>query len=209
MIRLLLTDDHPIFRAGLRQVLTEAGGFKIEEATGGRDALEKARRTAYDVITLDLSMPDMDGLEVLKQLRAEGLKTAVLVLSIYPEEQFAIRALKAGASGYLTKASVPTELVEAVRQVAAGNRYITRKLAERIAGEWAAPVAQLPHERLSDREYEVFRLIAEGKTVSDIAAQLNLSVKTISTHRAHILEKTGLETNAQIMRYALDHQLVK
>ncbi|NCC53135.1 MAG: response regulator transcription factor [Spartobacteria bacterium] len=211
MIRVLIADDHPIFRQGLRQVLSEDEDITvIADVDNGRKALDYINTHEVDVVTMDISMPEMTGLDALKQIRVDKPDLPVLILSIYPEEQFAIRALKAGASGYLTKSSVPDELVQAVRQAAAGQRYISESLSQSLAQAMQEDRhTQLPHERLTDREYEVFQRIARGETVSDIATDLNLSVKTVSTHRAHILAKMQLNSNAQLMRYALDNQLVE
>ncbi len=211
MIRVLIADDHPIFRQGLRQVLTESPDITVaDEAGSGHETLAKIRKQKFDLVTLDISMPDVDGLDVLKQIRAERPNLPVLMLSIYPEEQFAVRALRAGAQGYLTKNSVPDELVQAVHQVVGGGTYITAALAQRLAQEVQQPrAATRPHECLSDREYEILRLLASGLTVSEIAAKLFLSVKTVSTHRAHILHKMKMDSTAQIMRYAIENGLVK
>ncbi len=211
MIHVLIADDHPIFRKGLRQVLSEDDEITVvAEADNGRSALAHiSSRDDIDVVTMDISMPDMTGLEALKQIRIDHPLLPVLMLSIYPEEQFAIRALKAGASGYLTKSSVADELVQAVHQAAQGKRYISESLSQTLAiAMQETSYTKLPHERLTDREYEVFQRIAGGETVSDIAADLNLSVKTVSTHRSHILSKMQLNSNAQLMRYALDNHLV-
>ena len=212
MLHVLITDDHPIFRKGLRQVLSESDKIEqIDEAGSGREAVQKIREHHYDVVTMDVSMPEADGLEILKQIKYEHPDVPVLMLSIYPEEQFALRALRAGAAGYLTKTSVPDELVTAVERIATGGTYITTSIAEKLMSDFKSPqgVTRYPHEKLSDREYEVLLLIGEGLTVSDIAAKLNLSVKTISTHRAHILKKTDMNSNAQLMRYVLDHKLLE
>ena len=212
MIRVLIVDDHPIFRQGLRQVLSEDDDITVvAEADNGRKALAYIHsHDDVDVVTMDISMPDMTGLEALKQIRIDHPVLPVLMLSIYPEEQFAIRALKAGASGYLTKSSVPDELVQAVHQAAKGRRYISESLSQTLAiAMQETGHTKLPHERLTDREYEVFQRIARGETVSDIAADLNLSVKTVSTHRSHTLSKMQLNSNAQLMRYALDNHLVE
>lgn len=210
MIRVLVADAHPLLRAGLKQVLAETTDLAVtDEAASGQEVLAKIRRQAFDVVSLDLAMPDGNGLEVLKQIKAEQPDLPVLVLSMYPEDQFALRAIKAGAAGYLAKTSIPGELVAALRKIAAGGRYISASLAEQLALSLQHPdQARMPHEQLSDREYEIFCRIGRGETVSQIAAQLHLSVKTVSTHRAHILKKMRLASNAQLMRYALDQKLV-
>ena len=209
MIKVLIADDHPIFRQGIKQVLEENPDIEVAgEATTGKEALNMIRQNAYDAVTLDISMPDINGLEILKYIHAEKPELPVLMLSIYPEEQFAIRALRAGAAGYLTKTSVPEELVTALKKIVSGTRYITTSLAEKLAMDIQSPKDnRQPHELLSDREYEVMRMIGQGKTVSEIAEELKLSVKTVSTHRAHILTKMRMETNAQVMRYAMEHHL--
>ena len=211
MIRILIADDHPIFRQGLKQVLSEDPGINVAgEAGGGKEALQLIRKHTYDVVTLDISMPDMSGMDVLKQVRVEKPKLPVLMLSIYPEEQFAIRALKAGAAGYLTKNSVPDELITAIHKLAAGSTYVTTSLAEKLTtGVQNKAGMRQPHEMLSDREFEILRLLGRGLTVSEIADHLSLSVKTASTHRAHILAKMKMDNNAQLIKYAVEHKLVE
>lgn len=210
-IRVAVVDDHPMFRQGIKLALSEADDIVIAgEASSGPEALDWLRANSCDVVTLDISMPVLDGLEVLKQMRYEGIRTPVIMLSIHPEEQYAVRTLKAGANGYLSKTSVPDELVASVREVAAGGQYITAAIARKMVSDMQGAAGRLaPHERLSDREYRVLCLLGEGKTVSEIGAELNISVKTVSTHRARILEKMGQESNAQLMRYSLDYHLVQ
>ncbi|MCL4267157.1 MAG: response regulator transcription factor [Anaerolineae bacterium] len=208
MIRVLVVDDHAIVCRGVTEILNEAPDLTVVgEAGTGQEALQLARQRHFDALVLDMSLPDMNGLEVLRQIKGLKPDAHTLILSIYPEEQYALRTLKAGALGYLTKESVPTELVTAVRQVARGNRYISQSLGELLVGEMMAEQPALPHTTLSDREYQVMLLLAKGKTVGDIAADLSLSVKTVSTYRRRILEKLRLETTADIIRYALQHQL--
>ncbi|HBA83962.1 MAG TPA: DNA-binding response regulator [Verrucomicrobia bacterium] len=211
MIRVLIVDDHPIFRQGLKQVLSDDPGIVVAgEAGNGREALQLMRSQSYDVVTLDISIPDIGGMDILKQIKSERSDLKLLMLSIYPEEQFAIRALKAGASGYLTKNSVPDELVTAIQKVAAGSTYVTASLAQKLAFDVQdRTAAKQPHESLSDREFEILRLLGRGLTVSEIADRLRLSVKTVSTHRAHILTKMHLDNNAQLIKYAIDRQLVE
>jgi DNA-binding NarL/FixJ family response regulator len=211
MIRVLIVDDHPIFRQGIKLVLSEASDIEIAgEASSGIEALAMLRRQTFDVATLDLSMIGMGGLETLKQIRYEQLPVAVIILTIHPEKQFAVRTLRAGADGYMTKTSVPDQLITAIRQVAGGGKFITPSIAEKVIAELNNPTeTQQPHEKLSDREDEVFRLIGKGMTVGDIGRKLNISVKTVSTHRAHILKKMGMETNAQLMHYAISNHLVE
>ena len=210
MIRVLVADDHAVVRRGVLQILEETPDMVAAgEANTGREVLRQVQQHPCDVVVLDIAMPDGSGLEALKQLQTLQPDLRVLILSMYPEKQYAIRALKAGAAGYLTKESAPDELVAAIRKVAQGGRYITQTLAEKMATELGGEVERLPHETLSDREYQVMCLLAEGKTVSQAAAELSLSVKTISTYRARILEKLGLKNTAEIIRYALQQELVK
>jgi two-component system, NarL family, invasion response regulator UvrY len=208
-IKILIADDHPIVRAGIKQILAETSDMvAADEAGSGQEVLNLIQRKDYDVILLDISMPGRSGLEVLKDLKKEKPKTPVLILSIYPEEQYAIRALRAGASGYLTKSSAPNELVSAIRKISSGGRYITEALAEKLASYFAMDLKKPLHETLSDREYQVMLMIAAGKTVTEIAGELCLSVKTISTYRTHILEKMYLKNNSEIARYALQNDLL-
>ncbi len=211
MIRVLIADDHPIVRQGLRQILAETGDIEvIAEAAAGHEVMTCIRKHRLDVIVLDLSMPGSSGLDTLKQIKEEYPALAVLVLSVHPEDQYAVRALRAGASGYLTKNSAPNDLVTAIRKLAAGGRFITPSLGEKLAEGLQNPIDDRPiHEVLSDREFEVFRLLAKAKTVGEIAEKLFLSPKTVSTYRHRILEKTGLKTNAELMRYAVDHGIAE
>ncbi len=184
MIKILIADDHPIVRQGFKQVLQDTADLVVaDEAGNGQEVLGLVSKKDYDVILLDISMPGKNGLEVLKELKVLNPKIPVLILSIYPEEQYAIRALKAGASGYLTKASAPEELISAIRKVSRGGKYISSSLAEKIAYELDGDSGKAPHETLSDREYQILLMIASGKTVSDIAGEMCLSVKTVSTYR--------------------------
>jgi DNA-binding NarL/FixJ family response regulator len=209
-IRILIADDHPIVRAGFKQVLSETPDLVVaDEAGNGQEVLEHLKKKKYDVVLLDISMPGKNGLEILKELKTDYPKLPVLILSIYPEEQYAIRALKAGAAGYLTKESAPHELISAIRKISAGGRYISASLAEKLATYLNVDMTKSPHETLSDREHQVMRLIASGKTVSEIAESLNLSVKTISTYRTHILEKMKMKNNAEITLYAVQNKLVE
>jgi DNA-binding NarL/FixJ family response regulator len=208
-IRILIADDHPIVRAGFKQVLSETPDLVVEDEAGnGQEVLAYIRKKQYDVVLLDISMPGKNGLEILRELKADYPKLPVLILSIYPEEQYAIRALRAGAAGYLTKASAPHELISAIRKISAGARYISASLGEKLADYLDTDMTKLPHETLSDREHQVMQLIASGKTVSEIAEILHLSVKTISTYRSHILEKMKMKSNAEIILYAVQNELV-
>lgn len=210
MIRILVADDHSIVRRGLVKILSDDPELRVAaEAGSGPEVLDLVRRGEFDVVVLDISLPGMSGLDVLKQLVVEKPDLPVLMLSIHPEEQYAIRALKAGALGYLTKASAPEELVTAIKTLAAGERYITSSLARKLAAEIGELAKdRLPHEALSDREYDVLCRLGRGQTVGDIARELSLSVKTISTYRVRILSKMGMTTNAQLMRYALERGIV-
>ena len=209
MIKILIADDHAIVREGLKQILKDSPDMAVEgEADRGMDVLNKIKIMKYDIILLDISMPDISGLEVLKELKRQKPKLPVLMLSIHPEEQYAVRALRAGASGYLTKASAPEELLGAIRRVSQGRKYITASLAEKLASYLDTDMEKPLHEHLSDREFQVLCLIASGKTVTQIAEELTLSVKTISTYRTRILVKMKIKTNAEITRYAIENHLV-
>ncbi|HEX9157031.1 MAG TPA: response regulator transcription factor [Syntrophales bacterium] len=210
MIKILIADDHPIVRQGFKQVLQDTADLVVaDEAGNGQEVLGLVSKKDYDVILLDISMPGKNGLEVLKELKVLNPKIPVLILSIYPEEQYAIRALKAGASGYLTKASAPEELISAIRKVSRGGKYISSSLAEKIAYELDGDSGKAPHETLSDREYQILLMIASGKTVSDIAGEMCLSVKTVSTYRSRIIDKMKLKNNAELTTYAIRNKLVE
>ena len=209
MIKILIGDDHTVVREGLKQIVAETSDMVVsDEASNGHEVLNKALSSDYDVIVLDITMPGIHGLDVLKQIKSQKPALPVLVLSMHPEEQYAVRVIKAGAAGYLTKESASDELIAAIRKVSSGRKYITSSLAEKIASDLETDAEKLPHEFLSDREYQVMCMIAEGKTVKEIADELYLSVKTISTYRSRILEKTGMKTNAELTRYALQNSLI-
>jgi two-component system, NarL family, invasion response regulator UvrY len=208
MIRIIIADDHAIVRNGLKQILADEAGMElIGEAKDANELLELVRRHSCDVVVLDLSMPGRSGLAVIKELRDGRPHLAVLVLTMHPEDQYAVRALRAGAAGYVTKGSSPAELVKAIKRVAAGGRYITASVAESLAVCLGTREGQLPHENLSDREHEVLCKIASGKTVHQIADELFLSPNTVSTYRTRILEKLQLHGNGELIRYAIKNGL--
>ncbi len=209
MIRVLIADDHPIVREGLKQILSDTDDILVvDEADRGSAVLNLTMRNNYDVILLDISMPGRDGLEVLKELKQLKPKLPVLVLSMYPEEHYAVRVLRGGASGYLTKSSAPDELISAIRKVASGRKYISSTLAERLTYELDRDADKPLHEILSDREYQVMNMLATGKSVKEIADELSLSVKTVSTYRSRILGKMNIKNNAEIVLYAVQNKLV-
>lgn len=209
MIKILIADDHAIVREGLKQILAEIPDMLVAgEAATGQEVLAQVRKEDWDLVLLDIAMPGRDGLETLKLLKLEKPKLPVLVLSIYPEEQYAVRLLKAGAAGYLTKESAPDELIAAIRKVSQKGKYISPSLAEKLAFYLEADVEKPVHELLSDREHKVMLLIASGKTVTEIADEMCLSIKTISTYRTRALNKMGLKNNAEFTYYALKHGLV-
>jgi len=210
MIRILVADDHPLFREGVKQILAETSDIiAADEASNGREVLAKLGQAQYDVILLDISMPGESGVEILKQIKNIRPDQVVLILSMLPEEQYAIRVLRAGASGYVAKENTPDELILAIRKVATGGRYISSKLGEELAlrldKEFRAP----RHEQLSDREHQVLVMIASGKTTGEIADELSLSAKTVSTYRTRMLEKMNMKTDVELTHYAIQHELVK
>ena len=210
MIRVFIADDHPLTRMGVKQTLDDAGDILIcGEASSGREVMKAVMQIDFDVLVLDVAMPDGGGFEVLNQLKECSLDFYTIVLSMYPEEQYALRALKAGASGYLTKDSIPEELIVAIRKVASGGKFITSSLAERLAFEISGEKSADPHEILSNREYQVMCLLASGRTVTEIANELSISIKTVSTYRTRILGKLGLRNTADIIRYALQNKIVE
>ncbi len=209
MRRILIADDHTVVRKGLKQILQE--GFpsaSITEVSDAEDMLKKIMMEEWDVVISDISMPGRSGLEVLQQVKQNHPKLPVLILSVHPEDQYAIRVLKAGASGYLNKDSAPEELIAAVNKVLLGKKYITSTIAEKLATSFDHDAEKLPHEGLSDREFEVLKMLASGKSVSDIASQLSLSVTTVSTYRARIMTKMNLRTNADLTLYAVENKLL-
>jgi len=209
-MKILITDDHAVLRRGLKQILEDGfGKIQFGEAANASEAIAAVTSDNWDLVVLDITMPGRSGLDALKEIKALKPQTRVIVLSVHSEDQFAVRVLKAGASGFLNKDSAPEELVKAVRKVLAGGRYVSASLAEKLAVHLDHPNDQLPHQQLSDREFQVLRMIGSGKTVSEIAEELSLSVKTVSTYRARILEKMGLHTNAELTRYAFENKLVE
>jgi len=209
MIKILIADDHPIVRKGLKEIIEETPGMKVaDEASNGQEVLEKIFKKDINVVLLDISMPGRSGLDILRDIKRQKPKLVVLVLSMHPEEQYAVQALKEGASGYLTKESAPDELLTALRKVSSGGKYVSSSLAEKLAYALEKDGEKPPHETLSVREYEVMCMIASGKTVNEIARELFLSPKTISTYRSRILEKMRTKNNAQLVRYAIKNRLV-
>lgn len=209
MIRLVVADDHTIVRDGLKQLLGAAGDMEVVgEASDGGQVLERVRALEFDLLLLDMSMPGRSGIELIRQVRSEKPKLKILILSMHEESQYAVRAIRAGAAGYLTKESASRQLVEAIRKVAAGGAFISAEVAQQLALGAMPNVKGPPHTSLSDREFQIFRMIADGLSVTDIATRLNLSVKTVSTHKSNILRKMNMTTQAELIRYALTHRLV-
>lgn len=208
-MRILCVDDHAIFRQGVKQILAQYDRqAKIGEAATADAAMQLARETRWDLVILDLSLPDRSGLQVLTDLKREQPELPVIVLSMHAEDEYAIRALRIGASGYVTKESAPEELVAALQKVMRGGRYMTPALAEKIAFSYASPAtAEKPHQSLSERELEVLQLIGAGKSLKEIAAMLSLSVKSVGTYRARVLEKMAMSTNADLIRYVIENNL--
>ena len=209
MIKVLMADDHAIVRRGLRQILNEgAASCQIEEAVNGQEVMNKVYDGIFDILVLDISLPDRNGLELVREIKSVKPKLPILMLSAHPEDEYAIRALKAGVSGYLNKESAPEQLVQAIERIVAGGRYISPSLAETLAANVGGNSDALPHEALSDREFTVLLRMGAGRSASEIADELGLSVKTVSTYRSRILEKMSMNSNADLIRYVIDHQLV-
>ena len=209
MLKILIADDHAVVRQGVKKILVEElGDVVFGEAQNGAEVLELVYGKKWDILIMDISMPGRSGLDILKDLRRDNRNLSILVLSIYPEDQYAIRALRSGASGYITKGSAPDELVKAIKKILAGGKYISADLAQKLPFYLDRETEQSPHEKLSDREYQVMCMMASGKTPTLIAEELCLSVKSISTYRSRILEKLGLKTNAELIHYALENKLV-
>ena len=208
MTRVLIADDHAIVREGLKRILGGQEGIDIAgEATNGHEVLEQVRRAGFAILLLDLSMPGKSGIDLIKQVKDESPRLRVLVLTMHEEDQYAVRAIRAGASGFLTKESAPAQLVSAIRRLAEGRLYISPSVAEQLALDLQPRTEEEPHKLLSDREFEVFRLLVDGRSISDIAAQLHLSVKTVSTHKTRILQKMSAASVADLVRYAIRHRL--
>ena len=210
MIRMLIADDHAVVRSGLKQMLSEYVDFSVAgEAANGLEVLKKLREQPYDLLLTDMAMPGRSGIELIKLVKAEHPKLAILVLSMHKEEQYAVRALKAGARGYLTKESAPDQLVSAIRKVAGGGVFISASVAERLALDLNGNHEADPHTLLSDREFQIFRMIVSGASLGSIADELSLSVKTVSTHKARILQKMQMTSSAELIHYAIRHQLLE
>ncbi len=209
MIRIMITDDHAIVRQGLRQILSETDDLKVTgEAETGFQAIKIVRQKTFDVMLLDISLPDRNGIEILKQVKKDQPNLAILVLSMHTEHEFAVRALKAGASGYLNKQSAPAQLVTAIRQVASGDKYVSPAVAQELANAIGTDSDQPLYTNLSDREFQTLCQIAAGKTLADISAEMFLSPKTVSVYRARLLEKLKLTNNSELIRYAIKNKLV-
>ena len=209
MIKVVVVDDHAVVREGLKRIIAENDGMMVSgEAADGFEAMQVIKKEHCDVVLLDITMPNKSGLDVLKELHAESPRLPVLVLSMHPEDQYALRVLRAGAAGYVTKESAPAKLVQAIRIVVRGGRYVSPTLAEKLVYDLGTQTDKAPHEILSDREYQVLCMIGSGKTVTQIAEELALSVKTISTYRVRILEKLKMNNNAEMTRYAIKEGLV-
>jgi len=209
MTRIFIADDHVLIREGLKKILREESDMTVVgEAHSAAETLDRIAESDCDILVLDLGLPDRPGMEILREVKTTLPHLSVLILSMFPEDRFALRALKAGADGYLSKESAAAELATAIRRIKNGHKYISQKLSEDLLEKVRGEVPLMTHEALSDREMQILQLIASGKAISDIAAQLNLSVSTVNTHRAHILEKMNMHTNADLMRYAIENKLV-
>ncbi len=205
----MIIDDHTLFRKGLREILLDFPFIEeCKEARSGKEALEILSQEKFDILFLDIAMPDMDGIETLKLIKNRDYQTKILMLSMYPEEQYAIRALKCGASGYITKSADPEELMRAIEKIIAGGKYVPEAFSEKVLHYIDKSEALSPHEMLSERELQVFMMIARGKSLVEISRELSISIKTVSTYRARILEKLNLQNNAEIINYAIRHGLI-
>jgi len=209
MIRILIADDHALMRAGLKRILKDEPDLKVVgEASNGFEVIDFVKKEEVDFIVLDLTMPGKNGLEVIKELRQINKNIQILILSMHPEDRFAVRALKSGASGYMTKESAPDELVNAIRKIVSGRKYISPLLAEKLVSDFGDDSGKQPHEMLSDREHEVFIMIASGKKITEIAEILTLSVATVNTYRARIFDKMKIKSNVELTHYALTNKLI-
>lgn len=210
MVRVLIADDHALFRDGLRRIFSETDDIEVvAEAVDGKDIINKTRQYDWDVALLDINLPDINGLDILKRVLSANASSCVLVLSMYPEEEYAIRAIRSGASGYLTKDSPTDHLINVIRRLAKGGKYVNPELAEKLLFYPNTDSEKLAHTSFSDREFHVFKLIVAGESLTSIANKLALSVKTVSTYRSRILEKMNMKNNAQLVRYAIQHKLVE
>lgn len=210
MIKILLADDHKIVREGLKQIISEQSDMEVTgEASTGQEALDLMCRNDYDLILLDISMPGKNGIDILNEIKSDNHHTNILVLSMHSEEQYAVRVIKSGGSGYMTKDTAPEELINAIRKIYHGGKYISLTIAEKLAFDFDNSASKLPHERLSNREFQIMCLISSGKTVTEIAHELSISVKTVSTHRMRILNKTDLRTNAEMTYYSVKQGLLE
>ncbi|PSJ16438.1 response regulator [Nitrosomonas supralitoralis] len=210
MIKVLIADDHSLFRDGLKRIFSETNDIEVvAEAIDGKDIIKKTREYDWDITLLDINLPDINGLEILKRILSVKSSSCVLVLSMYPEEEYAIRAIRSGASGYMTKDSPTDQLINVVRRLAQGGKYVNPELAEKLLFNPVVDSEKLIHTTFSDREFHVFKLIVSGESLTSIANRLSLSVKTVSTYRSRILEKMGMKNNAQLVRYAIQHKLVE
>ncbi len=210
MIKVLIADDHTLFREGLRRILSETEDIEVvAEAVDGKDILKKTKEYDWDIVLLDINLPDINGLDILKRVLSVNAAARILVLSMYPEEEYAIRAIRSGASGYLTKDSPTDHLINVIRRLARGGKYVNPELAEKLLFNPVLDSGILTHTTFSDRELHVFKLIVAGESLTAIANKLSLSVKTVSTYRSRILEKMNMKNNAQLVRYAIQHQLVE
>ena len=210
MIKVLIADDHALFRDGLKRIFNETEDIDVvAEAVDGKDILKKIREYEWDIILLDINLPDINGLDILKRILSASAPACILVLSMYPEEEYAIRAIRSGASGYLTKDSPTDQLINVIRRLAKGGKYVNPELAEKLLFNPSLDSEMLAHTTFSDRELHVFRLIVAGESLTAIANKLSLSVKTVSTYRSRILEKMNMKNNAQLVRYAIQHRLVE
>lgn len=207
-LKVLIVDDHTLFRKGLKEILLDIPYIKeCKEAKSGYEAIDILSKESFDIVFLDIAMPDMNGIETLKKIKTEHPETKILMLSMYPEEQYAVRTLKIGASGYLTKSADPEELVKAIDKIMEGGKYVPKAFSEKLLNY--INMEEIPsHEKLSEREFQVFLMIAKGKTLIEISKELSISIKTVSTYRARILEKLGLQNNAEIINYAIKHGLI-